>query len=70
MKRLLVAVMAVLMLAMPGASGETDIPEDGMFDFSFDDGGYTGSWLRVDDLGLEFCLPDGWQPAEPQAGAA
>ena len=35
------------------------------FDVTFDDGGYNGEWVSVDDLEIEFFLPEGWQQGTP-----
>lgn len=58
--------LAILLLVALLASGCVQaLAEDGEgFDFSFDEEGYTGAWITVESLGLEFCLPDGWTPGE------
>ena len=44
--------------------------EDGEFGFDFGDEGYTGEWVRVDGMSLEFCLPEGWEQTGEAAYAA
>ena len=39
--------------------------EAGTFSVTFDDGGYTGEWTSVEDLNIEFFLPDGWVQGDP-----
>ena len=63
MKKWLSAVLAALLLACFAASAEG-------FDFAFDDEGYTGEWVSLEGLDLQFCLPDGWAALEPELGAA
>ena len=54
-RRILCALLAALLLSMPAlAEQEAD------FGFDFGDEGYTGEWLELTELGIEFCLPDGW----------
>lgn len=57
-RRILSALLATLLLFAAAAFAEED------FGFDFDDEGYTGEWLEVPELGIEFCLPDGWTPLE------
>ena len=46
---------------------DSDGADDGEDDFSvsFGDGGYTGEWTSVEDLQIEFFLPDGWKAGTP-----
>ena len=53
------ALLAALMMALP-VLAETE--ED--FGFDFGDDGYTGEWLELPALGIELCLPDGWEIVE------
>ena len=62
-----IAVIMTLLLLCGACIGETTDEE---FDFAFDDDGYTGVWTPVDELGLVFCLPDGWVEQVPELGAA
>ena len=57
MKKLISALLIAALLLMGTALAE----EDGDFGFDFGDDGYTGEWVRVDDMSLEFCLPEGWE---------
>ena len=76
MKRILAAVMAVLVLCCPMAyawegpfDGVDEIPaEDAELKFDFEDDGYDGEWVQIDALNIEFCLPQGWSEAQPSAG--
>jgi hypothetical protein len=61
------AMLALMLLLCASASAEEDW-EDYAFE-AFDDG-YDGSWVQVDALGIEFCLPDGWHETASPEGAA
>ena len=62
-RRLICALLAMLLMAMPAMSeGDDDL------DFGFDDGGYTGEWLELGALGIDLCLPEGWNMVEPGEG--
>jgi len=65
-RRLICAVAALLLVAVP-ALAEQD--EEYEFDF-LEEEGYTGEWLELEALGIDFCLPEGWTQTEPQEGAA
>lgn len=65
MKRWLAALLIALLL---GTAALAEAADD--FDFFFDDEGYTGEWVGVDALNMEFCLPDGWTEIAPDGGAA
>lgn len=64
MKRAMLAwtlcALMILSLCAP-LSALADDYEDG---FGFDAEGYDGTWIRMEGLNLEFCLPDDWQTAE------
>ena len=38
--------------------------DDESYEVTFDDGGYNGEWVSVDDLQIEFFLPEGWRAGE------
>lgn len=57
-RRVLAALLALLLLAATAATAEEGL------DFDFDEDGYTGTWVSVEALNLEFCLPDGWSQAD------
>ena len=68
-------IMAVLMAAIAGlaepSETETEGAPAGAVDetdagFAPESEGYTGEWVSVDALNIEFCLPDGWQVADTQ----
>lgn len=61
------ATLAIMLLFCASASAEKDW-EDYTFE-AFDDG-YDGSWVQVDALGIEFCLPDSWHETASPEGAA
>ena len=49
-----------------------DEPEAGDDDFegySFADEGYTGTWVRIDALNMQLCLPDGWKAVKARGKA-
>ena len=54
-RRILCALLAALMLMLPALAEQDD-----EFAFEFDDEGYTGEWVELPVLGIEFCQPDGW----------
>ena len=58
-RKLICALLAMLLLALPVLAEEEDD-----FGFDFSDDGYTGEWLELTDLGIELCLPDGWDLLE------
>ena len=68
-KRWISAVLAALMLLCAFGLAETEWNENDVGFGEFDDG-YDGSWVQVDALGIEFCLPDGWSEASTPDGAA
>ena len=80
MKKLLIWLLAAALLASVALAAEvapveapTEEPEETLepvFDDSFDGEGFDGAWVTIDDLGVEFCLPEGWTEAEPAEGAA
>lgn len=63
-KRIVALLMAALLACGIALGEEAD------FGFDFSDEGYTGEWMPIEALGLEFCLPDGWTPVTPGEGAA
>lgn len=65
MKRLWAALLAAAMLLAMAAIAEEDD-----FGFDFSDEGYTGIWYAIEEMGVEFCLPDGWTPQEAGDNAA
>lgn len=68
MVKRLSAFLAALFLICAVASAETAW-EDAFGLDQFDDG-YDGSWIQVDALGMEFCLPDGWSASSEPSDAA
>lgn len=62
-RRLLCALLAALMLTLPALA-----EQDSDFSFDFDDEGYTGEWVELPVLGIEFCQPDGWAFVEGLEG--
>lgn len=68
MVKQLSAILAALLLICAFASAETGW-EDAFGLDQFDDG-YDGSWIQVDGLGMEFCLPDGWSESSASSDAA
>lgn len=54
-RRMLCALLAALMLTLPALAEQDD-----EFAFDFDDEGYTGEWVELPVLGIEFCQPEGW----------
>ena len=78
MKKLMIWLLAAALLASAALAAEVapeTVEETGealepVFDDSFDGEGYDGAWVTIDDLGVEFCLPEGWTEAEPAEGAA
>ena len=60
------AMLALMLLLCASASSEENW-EDYAFE-AFDDG-YDGSWVQVDALGIEFCLPDGRHETASPKGA-
>lgn len=83
MKRWLAALLALMMLcAAVWAAAEEgdsdfetdfgpdfDVGSDTGFGFDFSDDGYSGEWVEISPLAMEFCLPDDWTEAEPPEGA-
>ena len=69
MKKILAFMLAILMLLCTMAFAEDAQPaeavDDADFDFDFADDGYDGEWIELTDLGIEFCLPDGWTENDP-----
>lgn len=66
------AILLVALLLCATVHAE-ESPEEGREDgFGFEafDDGYDGSWVQVSALGVEFCLPEGWQPTCAPDGAA
>ena len=54
--------------AEPTEEASEDVDENAAADeFGFVEEGYTGEWTAVDELNLEFCLPDGWTADQTQA---
>lgn len=54
--------------AEPTEEASEDVDENVAADeFGFVEEGYTGEWTAVDELNLEFCLPDGWTADQTQA---
>ncbi|MDO4867646.1 MAG: hypothetical protein Q4C10_14025 [Clostridia bacterium] len=66
MKKLILALLIAALLLPCAALAE----EDGDFGFDFGDEGYTGEWVRVDGMSLEFCLPEGWEQTGEASYAA
>lgn len=64
LRRLLTLMLAVFLL------GAFALAEDAEFGFDFSDEGYMGEWTPIEELGMEFCLPDGWTPLMPAEGVA
>ena len=66
--------MAVLLAAMLMISAAALAEEDGEEGFGFifgdEDDGYTGEWITLNELGMEFCLPEGWTAVDAGLGAA
>lgn len=56
MQKTLAALLALLLM---GAFALAEPAEDD-FNVFFSDGGYTGQWVTIDALHMEFCLPDDW----------
>jgi len=79
MKKLLaILLMAIMMIPFACAAeyeGDEFLSEADMAEFEIwdgddiigfmpgDEGGYTGEWMPLEELNMEFCLPDGWQLA-------
>ena len=59
MKRFLITLLIALLALGVAATAE----EEG-FGFDFAEEGYEGEWILIDDLDIEFCLPEGWTPLE------
>ena len=68
MVKRLSAILAALFVFCALASAETAW-EDAFGLDQFDDG-YEGSWIQVDGLSMEFCLPDGWSEVSAPSDAA
>lgn len=70
MKRWLILALVALIALCPPAVAEQG-PEDveTEFGFEFMDDGYTGEWTKINALGFEFCLPEGWGEIEAPAEA-
>ena len=58
-RNVLCALLAALLMMIPALA-----EEESDFSFDFDDGGYTGEWVDLPVLGIEFCQPDGWAHVE------
>ena len=76
MKRWIAILLAALLLFCAGAVAEEAVEtveaveEDGEdLDFEFEDDGYDGEWITLQEQGFEFCLPEGWKEAEHGEGA-
>ncbi|MBR1822133.1 MAG: hypothetical protein IJ769_11015 [Clostridia bacterium] len=63
-RRMLAALLIAALLLTAVALAEDE------FGFDFDDEGYTGTWVDIPALGVEFCLPDGWTQTEAGEDAA
>ena len=72
--RALLCLAVALLLAMtPGASSAGNAEEsvvDHDYVFAFDEDGYSGEWVSVEALGIEFCLPEELSEKEPPEGCA
>ena len=66
-KKWLALLTAALLLLCFAAAAE---PEEDDFGFDFGEGGYTGEWVALKGLDLQFCLPDGWTALETDLGPA
>ncbi len=67
MKTWLSAILALMLLLSASA-----FTEEGWEDYAFEpfDDGYEGSWVQVDALDIEFCLPEGWhETGSPESAA-
>ena len=64
-RRIFAALVAAALLLTATAMAELDD-----FGFDFDDEGYTGTWMTIPELDIEFCLPDGWTQVEAGEDAA
>lgn len=60
MKKKMAMLLALVLALTVGCVAQT---ED-VYSYDFDDEGYTGTWTTVEELGIEFCLPDGWLEIE------
>ena len=69
MKRWLAVVMAVILALCAFAAAESEWNAEDVGFGEFDDG-YDGSWIEVNALGFEFCLPEGWSETAAPDGAA
>ena len=67
MKKWMCWVLAAMLLVASAAAEPEWVFDDGFGSF---DEGYDGSWLQVEALDFEFCLPKGWEPVEAMDGAA
>ena len=68
MGKKIVAIIAALALLLGCATAET--AWEGEFNSGQFDDGYDGSWIQVDALGIEFCLPEGWSETGAPSDAA
>ena len=66
--RLALIAMAVMLALCFGAmaedAGDLAFGDEEAFSYSFEEGGYAGAWVSVDELGIEFYLPEGWVEGE------
>ena len=68
MKIWVCSILVAMMLLITSAVAEPEWDFDAEFG-AFDDG-YDGSWVQVEALDFEFCLPEDWEPVEAIDGAA
>lgn len=64
MKRWLSVILTLMLLLCASAFSEED------WDFEAFDDGYDGSWVQINPLHIEFCLPEGWHETAAPEGAA
>lgn len=63
-KGCLIVMLAFTMLLTPTTAESFDVEAPSTVE-AFDSKGYTGAWVQVPELQIEFVLPDGWTTVEP-----
>ena len=75
MKKALAVILAIILIMCAAALAQSDDAEltdqqedaqeiDDDFGFDFADDGYDGEWMEIEDLGIEFCLPEDWSETD------